>query len=85
MAAEKAAIPEAERKASWLIKDATLKEFNLLLPYQSIGKSRKASQRDRWELVRLSNKRQGKDGQSRKAHHRGKNFKGIRCTPAWTT
>jgi len=47
MAAELAAIPGAEREASWLVRDATFKEFGLLLPYQSIGKARDATL-DRW-------------------------------------
>jgi len=43
MAAELDAIPGAEREASWLVRDATLKEFRLLLPRQSIGKARDAT------------------------------------------
>jgi len=39
MATELAVIPSAEREASWLVMDATLKEFGLLLPHQSIGKA----------------------------------------------
>jgi len=43
MATELAAIPEVEREASWLIRDASLKEFGLLHPYQSISKLREAT------------------------------------------
>jgi len=43
MVVELTAIPGAERETSWLVRDSSLKEFGLLLPHQSIDKTREAT------------------------------------------